>query len=77
VTAPAGPDAAGIRPGSDPADPPFCRLCDRPQGESAQGLCRRCRLEQRRLFWLEAAGAGFFFAALASLLYLLGRLFAG
>jgi hypothetical protein len=54
-----------------------CPLCAARPSEPRQPLCSRCRTEQRRLFWIEAFGGGFCFAAVAALLYLLGRWYAG
>ncbi len=55
----------------------LCPLCEEAPPDPGTELCGDCRLDQRRRMLLEAIGGGASFAALAALLYLLGRGFAG
>ena len=54
-----------------------CKLCEKEPPQLGKELCSACRSDQRHRMLLEAAGGGASFAALAILLYLLGRWFAG
>ncbi len=54
-----------------------CTLCDIEPPAPGKRLCRKCRAEQGKLLLLEAVGGGFCFVAVAVLLYLLGRWYAG
>ncbi len=69
--------AAGPSSEGDGSNITTCPIGTSQPSQPHNPLCAECSAEQRRLFWMEAFGGGFFFVAVAAMLYLLGRWYVG